>query len=67
MLTWRELIANIQAKAAEHGDHVLNLPVHVGLSSDEHVADGITYNEHQPATEEDAAEEEQLILTTNWD
>ncbi len=66
-LTWRQLIVNVQARAAEHGDAVLDLPVHVGLSSDSQVADGVTYSPAQAGTDEDQAEVEQLILTTNWD
>jgi len=61
MLTWRELIANAQAKAAEHGDQVLDLPVYVGLSDENQLADGLIY------IEVSTDEEEQLILTTNWD
>ncbi len=66
-ITWREMIDLVQGKAAEVGDHVLDLPVSISLANDNQFATGLFYQEHQPATNDDAEEIEQLILETNWD
>lgn len=65
--TWRELFQEVERTAAERGDHVWDLPVNVGLADDQHFGNQLIYCEPEPATEEDAAEKEALILGTNWD
>lgn len=66
-LTYRELIEQVRGLAAEHGDHILDLPAMAMAGGEDALITDLNYQPHEAVTEEYEAEPEQLYMGTNWD
>jgi hypothetical protein len=65
-ITYRELIKQLQDKAVEHGDHVLDLPAIAMCGGEDAFITDVSHHPEEAATAEYAAEREQLLMGTDW-
>lgn len=65
MLTYRELLAEVQAKVNEHGDRLLDLPVKLGVGGEWVSAVSIDYQPYEAATDEYDVEPEVFYIESS--